>query len=149
MKKISPTTFERIKKELDYLKRVKRREIAERLNEAISFGDLKENAAYHETKDEQAFLEGKIMELEEIIRTSSISETKSSDRVELGSIVTLLSDNEETFEIVSSVEADPINGKISEDSLIGKALLGAKEGEVVKVETPAGETIEYQILKIK
>ncbi len=149
-KKISAGALEKIKKELHYLKTVKRQEIAERLKEAISFGDLKENAAYHEAKDDQAFIEGRIIELESIISNSFISSITKSDKVDIGSLVTVnSSEGKEEFEIVSSVESDPLKGKISEDSPIGKALLGASEGEVREVEMPSGELIKYKIIKIK
>ncbi len=149
-KSISASALERIKKELNHLKTVKRREISERLKEAISFGDLKENAAYHETKDDQAFLEGKIIELENIVATSSVSPIERSGKVVVGSKITVRSDQgEEEFEIVNPVEADPLEGKISESSPIGRALLGASEGETRGVEMPSGESVKYEILKIK
>lgn len=147
---ISAEALAKIKKELNSLKTVKRREIAERLKEAISFGDLKENAAYHEAKDDQAFLEGRIIELEVIIRGSVVGHLERSGKVGPGSLVTVRSEEgEEEFEIVSVVESDPLKGKISEDSPIGKALFGKSEGDSCKVETPSGEIIKYEILKIK
>ena len=149
-KKISAGALEKIKKELNHLKTTKRREISERLNEAISFGDLKENAAYHEAKDDQAFLEGRIIELERIVRDSSVSPIVKSGMVEAGSLVTVKSDQgEEEFEIVNPVESDPLKGKISESSPIGKALLGAFEGDIREIETPSGELMRYKILKIR
>lgn len=149
-KNISASALEKIKKELSHLKTVKRREMSERLKEAISFGDLKENAAYHEAKDDQAFLEGRIIELESIVRNSSVSPTVKSGMVEAGSSVTVKSEQgEEEFEIVNPVESDPLKGKISESSPIGKALLGASEGEFREVETPSGELMRYEILKIR
>ncbi len=147
---ISATALEKLKKELNHLKTVKRREMSERLKEAISFGDLKENAAYHEAKDDQAFMEGRIIELESIIRNSFVSPIVKSGKVDIGSLITVKSDQgEEDFEIVNPVEANPLEGKISESSPIGEALLGASEGEVRKVEMPSGETIKYEVLKIK
>ncbi len=147
---INTNTLERIKEELDHLKTVKRREIAERLKEAISFGDLKENAAYHEAKDEQAFLEGRIIELENIIRNFLVSPIGISGKVDVGSLITVRSDQgEEKFEIVNPVEADPLKGKISKSSPTGKALLGASEGETREVKMPSGELIKYKILEIK
>ncbi len=147
---ISATALEKLKKELNHLKTVKRREMSERLKEAISFGDLKENAAYHEAKDDQAFMEGRIIELESIIRNSFVSPIVKSGKVDIGSLITVKSDQgEEDFEIVNPVEANPLEGKISESSPIGEALLGASEGEVRKVKMPSGEMIKYEILKIK
>ncbi len=147
---ISASALEKIKEELHHLKTAKRREMSERLKEAISFGDLKENAAYHEAKDDQAFLEGRIIELEGVIRNSSVSPVERSGKVGVGSMVTVKSDQgEDQFEIVNPVEADPLKGKISESSPMGKAFLGASEGENCEVEMPSGETVKYEILEIK
>jgi len=150
MKKIiSAEGLEKLKKELDLLKKVKRREIAERLKEAISYGDLKENAEYHEAKDAQAFLEGRIIELEHLIRNSLVRTKEKSGKVNEGSLVTLQSEEgEEQFEIVNIVEADPLKGKITSDSPIGKAILGSSEKDVCEVKIPSGKVIKYKILKI-
>lgn len=149
-KRISSNTLKKLKEELSYLKDVKRKELSQRLNEAISFGDLKENAAYHEAKDDQAFTEGRILELEHVIRTSVVSDAKNSNRVEAGvSVVVESESGTEEFEIVTSIEADPANGKISDNSLIGESLLGAKEGDLCNIEMPSGEVVRYKILKIK
>jgi len=149
-KNISANALEKIKKELIHLKTVKRREMAERLKEAISFGDLKENAAYHEAKDAQAFLEGRIIELESIVRDSFVSPIVRSGKVGLGSLIEVKSaQGEVEFEIVNPVESDPLEGKISESSPIGKALLGAGEGDVREVKMPSGELMKYKILKIR
>jgi len=149
-KNISANALEKIKKELAHLKTVKRREMAERLKEAISFGDLKENAAYHEAKDDQAFLEGRIIELESIVRDSFVSPIVRSGKVGLGSLIKVKSAQEEVeLEIVNPVESDPLEGKISESSPLGKALLGAGEGDVREVQTPSGELMKYKILKIR
>lgn len=142
--------MEKLKAELSNLKTNKRGEIAERLKEAISFGDLKENAAYHEAKDDQAFLEGKIIDIENIIRNSSVSKTVIDGRVNPGSLVTVEIDGDcEDFEIVNVIEADPLEGKISEESPIGKALMGYSEGDICEIETPSGEKKKYKIVKIK
>lgn len=142
--------MEKLKAELSNLKTNKRGEIAERLKEAISFGDLKENAAYHEAKDDQAFLEGKIIDIENIIKNSSVSKTVIDGRVNPGSLVTVEIDGDyEDFEIVNVIEADPLEGKISEESPIGKALMGYSEGDICEIETPSGEKKKYKIVKIK
>ena len=149
-KNISANALEKIKKELDHLKTVKRREMAERLKEAISFGDLKENAAYHEAKDDQAFLEGRIIELESIVRDSFVSPIVRSGKVGLGALIKVkIAQEEIELETVNPVESDPLEGKISESSPLGKALLGASEGDVREVKTPSGELMKYKILKIR
>jgi transcription elongation factor GreA len=142
--------LEKLKKELDYLKTVKRTEIAERLKHAIAFGDLTENAAYHEAKEAQGFLEGRILDLEEEIRNSVIiSDEKKKDSVNIGSTITLEKNGEKLkFKIVGVQEADPTGGKISNESPLGRAILDRKKGEVVEVETPLGRT-KYKILKIE
>lgn len=140
--------LEKLKKELDYLKTVKRREIAKVLKEAISFGDLTENAAYQQAKETQAFLEGKILELENLIRDSILVEEKSRDQVEIGSAVWLTKGwQREKFKIVGPVEVNSLEGKISFESPLGKALIGRKKGEIIEVETPQGK-IKYKVLRI-
>lgn len=147
--------LEKLKEELNYLKEVKRKEVAERLKEAISYGDLSENAEYEESKNEQAFVEGRILELEEKIKYVKIIDDKAKKGliVQLGSKVVIQnlsskSKSEEEFIIVGSTEADPINHKISNVSPVGKSLLDHRAGEVVKVMTPAG-AMEYKIVKVK
>ncbi len=155
-KYLTKESLEKIKKELDYLKTEKRKEIGEKLKVAISFGDLSENAAYHQAKEEQSFLEGRILELEHLIKSSEIIKVKPhSGWVQIGSIVFLhnlarkkgLFKKPEKFEIVGAVEADPISGKISSESPIGKALLNKPKGAIVEIETPQGK-IKYKIVKI-
>lgn len=150
-KQITVETLERLKKELIFLKKEKRREIAEKLRLAISFGDLKENAAYHEAKDEQAFIEGKIIELENMINNSSvISKNNDSTIVSVGSSVKILMNEEENeYEIVEAIESDPLNNKISCESPVGKAVLGKNEGDESEIEMPSGEKKIIKILKIK
>ena len=135
--------LQKIKDELDYLKTVKREEISEKLEKAIRQGDLKENADYHDAKDEQGFIEGRIRDLEDSLRRSQIiDEDVPSDVVHVGSTVTVSEegfDEEETYNIVGAHEADPGNGRISNESPIGQALLGARRGDTVRAETPAGE----------
>lgn len=134
---------EKIKSELEYLKNERRAEISQRLELAISHGDLSENADYDYAKQEQAFVEGRIKDLEDSLRRAKIIDHDGrNDRVRVGSTVTLyeegFEDEEETYYIVGIHEADPANGRISNESPIGKALLGAKVGQTVKVNAPAG-----------
>ena len=152
---ITKEGLEKIKEELNYLKEVKRKEVAERLKEAISYGDLSENAEYEEAKNEQAFVEGRILELEEKIKYVKIIDEKGKKGavVQLGSrvVVQNLSSKtktEEEYTIVGSTEADPINHKISNVSPVGKALLTRRASDVVKVAAPAG-VMEYKIVKIR
>lgn len=147
--------LEKLKEELNYLKEVKRKEVAERLKEAISYGDLSENAEYEEAKNEQAFVEGRILELEEKIKYVKIIDDKSKKGaiVQLGSKVLIKnlsskSKLEEEFTIVGSTEADPVNHKISNVSPVGKALLERRAGDTVKISAPAG-VMEYKILRVK
>jgi transcription elongation factor GreA len=144
----------KLKEELDYLKTVRRKEVAQRLKEAISYGDLSENAEYEEAKNEQAFLEGRIAVLEEKIKKAKIISEKhdhASQVVELGSHVTVVNRTErgepETYTIVGSTEADPLNHKVSNESPIGKALLGRARGDIVEIKAPAGR-FKYEIVKI-
>lgn len=152
---ITKEGLEKIKEELNYLKEVKRKEVAERLKEAISYGDLSENAEYEEAKNEQAFTEGRILELEEKVKYARIidDKTKKGAIVQLGSKVVIQNltgktKSEEEYVIVGSTEADPINHKISNVSPVGKALLDKRVGEVIKVMAPAG-VIEYKIIQVK
>lgn len=149
-KQISAQYFEKIRKELEFLKKTKRKEISKKLCHAISFGDLKENAAYHEAKEEQAFLEGKIIELENKIKNFSIiSPGVKSDKIMIGSKVSVTIDGrKEKYEIVEGLESDPLKGKISSESPMGKALLERKEKDVSQFETPSGKVIEMKILEI-
>lgn len=142
--------LEKLNKELDYLKIMKRKEIAERLEKCLAFGDLTENAEYHETKEEQAFVEGRILELEELVRNAVIAvEEKDKMFAQIGSTVLVSAgQNKEEFKIVGAEEADPIAHKISVNSPIGKAFLNQMKGAVVEVKTPKGIT-QYKILKIE
>lgn len=142
--------LEKLKKELEYLKTVKRKEIAKTLERAISFGDLTENAAYQEAKEAQGFLEGRILELEEIVRSAVlISNQKKKDFVQIGSFATVKCDRKkEKFQIVGPEEAKPWEGKISYSSPLGGALLNRKKGEKFEVNTPEGKR-EYKVLKIE
>ena len=144
--------FEKLKDELDHLKKVKRREVARQLEKARSMGDLSENAEYDAAKEAQAHLEKKIAELEDKLSRARIIEHENipTDKVYVGALVKLLDkDTEEVVEyvMVSPPEADYAQNKISMESPIGKALMGHKEGDVVEISVPAG-ILTYQILKI-
>ncbi|HWO74744.1 MAG TPA: transcription elongation factor GreA [Bacillus sp. (in: firmicutes)] len=135
---------EKLEQELEHLKTVKRKEVVERIKIARSFGDLSENSEYDSAKEEQAFVEGRITTLENMIRNAKIIEEDemSTDIVSLGKSVTFIElpdGEEETYTIVGSAEADPFEGKISNDSPIAKSLLGKKVGDEVVVQTPGGE----------
>ena len=142
--------MEKLKKELDHLKETKRKEIAERLEKCIAFGDLTENAEYQETKEEQAFVEGRILDLQNLIQNAVIaSETKQKMYAQVGS--TILVGNrwkKEKFKIVGAEESNPLEGKISIESPIGKAFLHQPKGAVVEVHTPEG-AVQYKIFKIE
>jgi len=144
--------FQKLQDELDFLRKVKRQEVANRLHEAMEGGELIENAEYEAAKNEQAFVEGRIQELDALLASAKIIEDngkKKSDSVQLGSKVSIKEGNfdPETFTIVGVAEANPREGKISNESPIGKAILGHKAGDSVKVETPGG-TYTVKILKI-
>ena len=141
--------LEKLKKELEYLKTTKRREIAERLKQAIAFGDLSENAAYHEAKESQGFLEGKILELEKTLRTARvIQNNKDKSLVSLGSKVLLSLNGEQTeFEIVGPNETDPLKGRISDKSPLGTEILNKGKGQSGELKTPEGK-LKYKILEI-
>jgi len=148
---LTPEGKEKLKTELDQLINVKRVELAKRLRDAIQQGDLSENADYHSAKEDQAFLEGRILELQETLRRAIIIEGKgASDHVQMGSRVTVQEEGEdpETFILVGAKEASPREGKISNESPIGRALLGKKVGEAAEAATPAG-TVTFKILKIE
>ncbi len=147
---ISKEGYEKMEKEIEYLSTVKRKEIAESIQKAKDMGDLSENAEYHEAKDAQAYNEGKIIELKATIKNLTVVENGGSrDEIGMGSKITVKAgDKEKVYTIVSFNEVDPLEGKISNESPIGKAFLGKKKGEKVIVETPKGE-VEYKILSIE
>ncbi|UUV99023.1 Transcription elongation factor GreA [Vagococcus luciliae] len=155
MEKVYPVTLEgklKLEEELEMLKTVKRKEIVERIKIARSFGDLSENSEYESAKDEQAFVEGRITTLENMIRFAQIIDSDSADKdtVSLGRTITFVElpdGEEEEYTIVGSAEADPFEGKISNDSPIAKALLGHKLNDIVKIETPGG-SMDVKIQKI-
>jgi transcription elongation factor GreA len=142
--------IEKLKEELYRLENEKRNEVAEKLKYAASFGDLSENSAYDEAKDEQNMLESKISQLRQTIKEATVieKEEEGSGVVQMGSKIIVESNKEEeVFEIVSGTEADPLNGKISCESPIGKSFLGKKIGDEFSVKTPSGE-VKYKIKKI-
>lgn len=148
-------TIEGLKKledELETLKTVKRREVAERIKQAIEFGDISENSEYDDAKNEQAFIEGRIITLEKMLRNARvIDDSEGSEVVALGTTV-LLKDkdfgDEEEYTIVGSAEADPTSNKISNESPVGKAVLGQPKGTIVEVNVPAG-ILHYEIVDIR
>ena len=138
-----------LRQELDTLVNVRRAEVAARIHEAKQHGDLSENAEYEEAKNEQAFVEGRIQTLEGMLKTAVIIENPRSDHAALGSTVVVESlDGVETFSIVGSAEARPADGKISNESPVGRALLGRKAGEKITVRLPNGTDFVYTIKKI-
>ena len=149
-KLITQGGLKKIKEELEYLRNIKRKEIAQRLEQCISFGDLSENSEYFEAKEAQAFLEGRIRELEDIIESAVIAPDKIQNGVaQIGSTVLVTTDGkEEKFKIVGAAEASPFEGKVSIDSPFGQAVLDKPVGAVVTVETPQGKT-KYRIIKVE
>ncbi|OMF25302.1 transcription elongation factor GreA [Paenibacillus sp. FSL H8-0548] len=142
----------KLEDELENLKSVKRREVAERIKVAIGYGDISENSEYEDAKNEQAFIEGRVLTLEKMLRFASIinNDDIDIDIVSIGSIVTV-EDMEYgdtmKYSIVGSAEADPLQNKISNESPVGKAILGKKKGTVVEVNVPVG-IIQYKIIDI-
>ncbi|MGM0884818.1 MAG: transcription elongation factor GreA [Bacillota bacterium] len=143
----------KLEDELENLKSVKRREVAERIKVAIGYGDISENSEYEDAKNEQAFIEGRIITLEKMLRNARIinNDDIDIDTVSIGSIVTVedleYGDTME-YSIVGTAESDPLQNKISNESPVGKAILGKKKGTVVEVSVPVG-IIQYKILDIK
>ena len=151
--KLTPKHMEELKEELNYLKTVREKEVAELIKEARSFGDLSENSEYDEAKNEQGKLFSRIAEIEAVLSNYVLIEEQQFDAnaVSIGSQVTVKdekSGKETTYRIVGSQEADPMNGRISEDSPFGRALLGKEVGDEVEVEAPMG-TLRYQVLDIQ
>jgi transcription elongation factor GreA len=141
---LTPEGIKRLRQELDHLVTVERKKLADRLRQAIQQGDLSENANYAAAKEDQAFLEGRIQQIETMLRNAvAIEHNGPSDEVRLGSRVTVMeegSEGTETFQVVGPAEANPSNGRISNESPLGQALLGHGVDETVLVETPAGAT---------
>src|SRR3989338_1543324 len=141
--------LEKLKEDLKYLKTTKQKEVAERLQRAIAFGDLSENFEYADAKDEQAMLQARIAELEEEIREAKVVvAAEKSDRVQIGSVVEVEAGKSRmTFTIVTGKEANPLEGKISAESPIGEALLQKKVGDKAEVEIPSG-MVHYKVISI-
>jgi transcription elongation factor GreA len=151
---ITQEGLEKLKEEIEHLSTVKRREVAERIKDAREFGDIAENAEYDDAKNEQALLEQRIAQLEERLRRATVIDDKSIDtnKVQVGTMVHVKdqkSGDSQKFQIVGSAEADPMEHKLSNESPIGKALMGHKRGEVVSVEVPRGPKRKLKITKIE
>ena len=149
-------TYEGVKKleeELEYLKTVKRKEITEKIKVALGYGDLSENSEYDEAKNDQAFTEGRIIQLENMLKNAVVVDESEipKDKVSVGSIVKVMDyefDEEVEYTIVGSAEADPMNFKISNESPVGSALIGKKVGDVVEVAVPSGVS-KFEVLEIR
>ena len=150
---LTPEGLEKLKQEIEYLSGDKRREVAERIKEAREFGDISENSEYDDAKNEQMMLEARIASLEEKLRSATVIETSEldSDIVRVGTTVHVkdeASGKSIQYMIVGSTEADPSNQKLSNESPVGKALLGHKKGETVAVTLPSGKSRKLKITKI-
>ena len=144
--------LQKLEQELENLKTVRRREVAERIKQALSFGDLSENSEYDEAKNEQAYVEGRIVQLENMLKNAKVidEDEVKTDAVSIGAKVMVFDlefDEEVEYHIVGSTEADPSKYKISYESPVGKALIGKKMGTMVEVEVPDG-VIKFKILEI-
>jgi transcription elongation factor GreA len=139
----------KLNEELKHLVNDKRKEVIERIREAVAHGDLSENADYAQAREEQSFIEGRIEEIEDMIKNAEIiSTSQKHNTVSIGSTIKVkVGDAEKQYTIVGSNEANPLEGKISNESLVGRALLGQKMGDKVMIQTPAGEK-EYEIVSI-
>lgn len=147
---ITKEGLEKMQKELEDLRTTKRAEVAQRLKEAIAMGDLSENSEYDEAKNAQAFLEGHIVQLEQQIRTAQIIVKGKKNRIDVGSTVTIEDMEEyvkETVTIVGSAESNPFEGRISNESPVGRALVGAKAGDIVEADAP-NSVIKYKVISI-
>jgi transcription elongation factor GreA len=146
---LSKDGLEKLRGELEEMVSVKRPEVAQRIHDAKEHGDLSENAEYEDAKNEQAFVEGRIQTLEALIKNATIiDENHSTDHVQIGSTVEVETDDgAEKFTIVGSAEAKPAEGRISNESPVGRALLGKKKGEKVVVRVPAGD-FTYKVVSI-
>ena len=147
---LTPEGLKKLEAELEFLRTVRRTEVAQRLHEAMEEGEVTENPEYEDAKNEQAFVEGRIQTLEALIKNATIIDEKhSTDHVQIGSTVSVESnDGKETFTIVGSTEASPREGRISNESPVGRALLGRKKGDKVVVRVPAGD-FSYTIVTIR
>jgi transcription elongation factor GreA len=151
---LTPEGLEKLEQELDHLQNERRREVAERIKEAREFGDIAENAEYDDAKNEQAMLEARIAQLEERVRSASVIEPKalSKDVVQIGSVVHVKDEKtgkSQRFSIVGSAEANPAEGKLSNESPVGRAVIGHKRNDVVSVPVPKGPARKLKITKIE
>jgi len=151
---ITPEGLEKLKEELQHLETDKRREVAERIKEAREFGDIMENSEYDDAKNEQAMLEQRIVQLQDKLRRAALIDEKHVDteQVSVGAVVHVKdqkSGKSQKFQIVGSAEADPVEHKLSNESPIGKALIGKKKNEVVQIEVPRGPKRKLKITKIE
>lgn len=151
---LTPDGLKKLEDELEHLKSVKRREVAERIKVAIGYGDISENSEYDDAKNEQAFIEGRIITLEKMLRNARIINNAdvNTDVVSVGSTVTVKDlefGDVVVYTIVGSAESDPIENKISNESPVGRSILGKNKGATVDVTVPGGNIIQYQIIDIK
>lgn len=150
---LTPAGLQKLEEELEHLRTVKRKEVAERIKTAIEYGDISENSEYDDAKNEQAFIEGRIITLEKMLRNVRVIDNSEvdTDTVSIGSTIKVkdleFGDVLE-YLIVGSAEADPIENKISNESPVGRALLGKKKGDVIDVNVPAG-VLQFKVLEIK
>jgi transcription elongation factor GreA len=149
---LTPEGQARLEEELHHLETVRRREVGQRIKEAKEFGDLSENSEYDDAKNEQAWVESRIAEISQILSNCTIIESpKKRDRVSLGTRVHLrdiAADETLVYQLVGSAEADPTHNRISNESPVGQAVMGAKKGDIVRVTTPRGAVIEYEVVSI-
>lgn len=150
--KLTEDGLKQLEEELEYLKTKKRKEVSEKIKVALGFGDLSENSEYDEAKNEQAQVEARIVSVENMLKNAIVIDEseRHTSKVELGATVTIHDiefDEDITYKIVGSTEADPDEGRLSDESPLGKSLMGKAEGEMIDVDAPAG-VIQYKILKI-
>lgn len=150
--KLTEDGLKQLEEELEYLKTKKRKEVSEKIKVALGFGDLSENSEYDEAKNEQAQVEARIVSVENMLKNAIVIDESERDtsKVELGATVTIHDiefDEDITYKIVGSTEADPDEGRLSDESPLGKSLMGKAEGKMIDVDAPAG-VIQYKILKI-
>lgn len=150
--KLTEDGLKQLEEELEYLKTKKRKEVSEKIKVALGFGDLSENSEYDEAKNEQAQVEARMVSVENMLKNAIVIDESERDtsKVELGATVTIHDiefDEDITYKIVGSTEADPDEGRLSDESPLGKSLMGKAEGEMIDVDAPAG-VIQYKILKI-
>jgi transcription elongation factor GreA len=149
---LTPEGQARLEEELRHLETVRRREVGERIKEAKEFGDISENSEYDDAKNEQAWVESRIIEINVILAHATIiSSPKKNDKVTLGAKVEIKdteTGDKHVYQLVGSAEADPGHNKISNESPVGQAIVGARKGDTVKVQVPSGKMLEYAVLSI-